>query len=179
MLISKLSVYILNLTCPMQLKCYPLPRKESPKLLRKVASTYSLVSTSGSSCSSDSSDNTSNEYRQAAVKWILTFSKKMPKDTQYLAIAYLNQLSKKAIIITQENYETVAVTCLLVASKMNEIAVPKLAYMLVKCRKIITKEEVIAMEARLLSAFNFDIALSNTPYSHINHVLGSVFADRI
>jgi hypothetical protein len=131
-------------------------------ILEKVKSTPSIISTSESSCSSESSDsleNISNEFRQIAVKLIIHLSKQIEKDTQYLAISYIHELIKKGITFGQDDYETVSVACLLLACKMNEVAVPKLSYMFARCKKLILKEEVVNMEAHILSAFNFNIAI--------------------
>jgi len=51
--------------------------------------------------------------------------------------------------------------------------------MIAKCKGIITKEEIIEMEAYLLQAFNFNISIDSTPYTYIDKILGSAHRDRL
>lgn len=125
----------------------------SAKILQKATSLPSFTDTTNSS--SNSIDSTDDEYRKLAFKWILSYNKKVTKDTQYLAIAYLIKLGLKAIYITEDNYEQIAITTLLMASKMNEIYPPKISSMIARCKKCITKEEIIEMECKIVTAFNY------------------------
>jgi hypothetical protein len=113
------------------------------------------------------------------VKWILSYNKRVTKGTQYLAIAYLTRLSTKGIMITEENHEQIAITALLIASKMNEIYPPKITSMIARCRKSMTRDDIISLEAKIVGAFNYDIALAATPYSLISSILGCLYADRL
>jgi hypothetical protein len=115
---------------------------KSNKALSKETSKLSIANTSCSSVSSTTSNQTEkidDEYRRLAVKWIFSYSKKLSKDTQFLAVSYINQLRNKSIFINEKNYEQIAVSTLLIAFKINEISSPKISSMLAKCKKALTK----------------------------------------
>lgn len=118
----------------MQLKFYHNSPYASTKLLQKSTSLPTFTETTNSSSNSiESLDQ--EEYRKLIIKWIFSFNKKVAKDTQYMAIVYLQNLTKKAITLSEENYEQIAITLVLMASKMNEIYPPKLALLLAKSKK--------------------------------------------
>lgn len=137
----------------MQARFYPPGRLTSPRLLQKSTSMPSFTDTTNSS--SNSIDYSDDEHRQLVVRWLLSYNRKVTRDTQYLAIAYLHRLLRKAICLCEQNYEKVAVALLLLASKMNEIYPPKISSMLAKCRRPTTKEEIVQMEAHILAALDF------------------------
>lgn len=141
----------------MQLKYHQNMHYSSAKLLQKCTSLPSFSDTASSS--NNSIDSNDEEYRKAAIKWILTYHKKVTKDTQYLAISYLNRLLQRSLTLTQDNYEEVALVVLLIAAKMNEIYPPKITSMITKCRKHIDKEDIIALEATILAAVDYEVAL--------------------
>ena len=89
----------------MQLKFQELNQVSSAKLLQKCTSMPSFTDTNqSSSTSSNSIDSLDDEYRKYAIKWILSYNKKVTRETQYLAIYYINRLNRKSIYITEENY---------------------------------------------------------------------------
>jgi hypothetical protein len=51
--------------------------------------------------------------------------------------------------------------------------------MLLKCKKHISKDDVIAMESAILSAFSFDIAIEDTTYSYLYRILNSSYPDKL
>ena len=126
----------------MQLKFHGNSQYGSHKLLQKCTSMPSISDTASSNNSIESNDE---EYRRSAIKWILAYNRKVTRDTQYLAVAYLNLLTRQTIHLNEDNYEKVALTTLLVASKMNEIYPPKISQMLTKCRRFATKDDIIAL----------------------------------
>lgn len=65
---------------------------------------------------------------------------------------------------------------LLIASKMNEIYPPKITAMLAKCKKVIAKEEIVALEAGLLAAFEFEVALDSNAFTIMHGILGCLYA---
>lgn len=89
-------------TAEMQLKNYQPNTYSSSKLLQKCTSMPSFTDTTNSSNSSIESNE--DEYRKSAIKWILNYSKKIAKDTHYLAITYLNKLVRKYVYLSEENY---------------------------------------------------------------------------
>lgn len=113
------------------------------QLLHKAASLPTLNNSTPSS--PITLDTPQSDPQKMAIRWVLTYHRKITRDTQYLAIAYLNALSSKGIIVTHENYEAIAMTTLLIAGKMNEIYPPKISSMLARCHSQATKEEVIAL----------------------------------
>ena len=137
----------------MQQKFQNISNYNSQKLLQKCTSLPSFSDTTGSS--NNSIDSQDDEFRKQAIKWILAFHKKVNKDTQYLAIAILNRLSPSSLHINEQNHEQVALSCLLLASKMNEIYPPKVTQMIAKCRRFVHKDEILEMEGSILSALNF------------------------
>lgn len=86
----------------MQLKFQHNAHYSSAKLLQKCTSMPSFSDTASSS--NNSIDSVDDEYRKSAIRWILTFNKKVTRDTQYLAVSYLNKLIHHSIYINEENY---------------------------------------------------------------------------
>jgi hypothetical protein len=110
-------IRILNNRKNMQLKYTQNTHYSSAKMLQKCTSMPSFSDTASSS--NNSIDSNEEEYRKSAIRWILSYHKKVTKDTQYLAIAYLNRLLQRSLTLTHENYEEVALVVLLIAAKMN------------------------------------------------------------
>jgi len=48
-----------------------------------------------------------------------------------------------------------------------------------KCKKTVSKEDVIAMEASILAAFGFDISIDQTPYSYLHKILGNKYSEKL
>jgi hypothetical protein len=160
----------------MQLKFHQSPHYSSLKMLQKSTSMPSFTDTTNSS--SASIDATDEEHRKMAVKWILAYSKKVARDTQYLAVAYLHRLPP-AIVFTEDNYERLAATLILVASKINEVYPPKISSLIARCQHITSKEELVELEGRVVAALDYDLALGHTPYSLLVQVLGALHAERL
>lgn len=70
----------------------------STKSLQKCTSMPSITDTAASS--SGSIEAQEDEYRKLISKWILGYTKRVSKTTQYLAVTYLNALLRKAVLIT-------------------------------------------------------------------------------
>jgi hypothetical protein len=140
-----------------------------------ITKAASLPSLSENNCSSHSE----GEVRRLAVRWVLSYCRKVARDTQYLAISYLNGLQTRGVTLTHDNYEAIAAATLLIASKMNEIYPPKITALLSRCKNTVTKEEIIAIEARIVSAFDYDIAFPNTTYTLIANLLGQLHRDKM
>lgn len=68
----------------------------SHRLLQKATSLPSLADTASSS----SLDQFEEEPRRLAVRWVLAYSRKVGRDTQYLAISYLSGLQARGVILT-------------------------------------------------------------------------------
>ena len=100
----------------MQQKFQNISNTHSAKLLHKCTSLPAFSESTNSS--TNSIDSTDEEYRKQAIKWMLSFTKKVTKDTQYLAVAIFNKLPSN-LQIAEENYEKIALSCMLIASKMN------------------------------------------------------------
>lgn len=160
----------------MQLKFHQSPHYSSLKLLQKSTSLPSFTDTTNSS--SNSIEPTDEEHRKMAVRWILAYSRKVARDTQYLAVAYLHRLPP-TLPFNEHNFELLAATLLLIASKINEVYPPKISSLLARCQHPSTKDELIALEAKVVSALNYELALESTPYSQVAQVLGALHADRL
>lgn len=160
----------------MQLKFHQSPHYSSLKLLQKSTSLPSFTDTTNSS--SGSIEPTDEEHRKSAVKWILAYSRKVARDTQYLAVAYLHRLPAN-FTFTEENHERLAATLLLLASKINEVYPPKISSLLARCQRSTSKEELIELEARVVAALDYQLALEHTPYSQVSQVLGALHGERL
>jgi hypothetical protein len=160
----------------MQLKFHQSPHYGSLKLLQKSTSLPSFTDTT--STSSNSIDAGDEALRKLAVKWILAYTKKVARDTQYLAVAYLHRLPA-SVAFTEDNHELLAATLLLIASKINEVYPPKITSLLARCQRPTPKDDIIALEARLTAALNYELALEHTPYSQVALVLGALHAERV
>lgn len=93
-----------------------------------------------------------------------------------MAISILNKLSLPGVSINEDNYEKIAMGAVLIASKMNEIYPPKICHLMAKCKKMVTKEEIIALEGSLLAALDFDVAVDHTIYTQMARILGCIYA---
>lgn len=153
----------------MQLRFQQVSNCTSAKMLKKATSMPSFTDTNHSS--SNSIEPSDEEYRKLAIRWILSFTRKIGKDTQYLAISYLCQLNTKPFCLNEDNYERIAITVLLIAAKMNEIYPPKITTLTSHAKRIISKEEVILTEGRIVAALNYEIAKENTVYSRISKIM--------
>jgi hypothetical protein len=110
---------------------------------------------------------------------VLGYSRKVSRDTQYLAIAYLGGLQGRGVTLTHDNYEAIAVATLLIASKMNEIYPPKISSMIARCRRPPSREEVIVLEARIVAAFDYEVAIPSTAYTRTAQILGDCHAEKL
>jgi hypothetical protein len=152
----------------------------SSRLLQKCTSMPAFSESTNSS--TNSIDSPDDCYRQLAIRWILAFSKKVAKDTQYLAISLLNRLNRlapHALPLTEQSHERVALATLLIASKMNEIYPPKISQLAAKCRRLVRREEVLEMEASILEALEFEVALEETVFTHLHRILGCLYGDKL
>ena len=100
----------------------------------------------------------------------------MEKDTQYVAIAILNKL---AIPLNDDNKEKIAIACLLIASKMNEIYPPKITHLVAKTSRFVHRDDIINLEGQLLAALNFDVAIDQTVYTYMHRILGCLYGDKL
>lgn len=86
----------------MKLNSQETNQPTSAKLLHKCTSTPSITDTNHSSSNTlRTIDCMDEEYRKYAIKWILSYNKKVTRDTQYLAISYLNRLNPQALAINE------------------------------------------------------------------------------
>lgn len=161
----------------MQLKYQQNSHYSSAKMLQKGTSMPSFSDTTSSS--NHSIDSSEEELRKSAGRWILSYHKKVTRDTQYLAVSYLQRLAHHSLFLTEENYEHVALAVLLIAAKMNEIYPPKITSMITKCRRSISKEDIIALEGSILQVMEFDVALESTPYTYLHSILGHLYAEKL
>lgn len=71
----------------------------SERALQKCASLPCVSDTTDSSSASIESQE--EEYRQQAVRWMLSATRRVAKDTNYLALSYFNRLMKHSIPINE------------------------------------------------------------------------------
>lgn len=75
------------------------------------------------------------------TKWIMKLRKKIKisKGSLYLAVSYLARLVRMGFTLSEENWERVAATLVLISAKMNEIYPPKMSSLINRCSKPISK----------------------------------------
>lgn len=98
------------------------------------------------------------KLHEFAVKWVFQFyyEFKMTSDTLYEAITYLNlALSKEPV--DQDRLQLITITCIWIASKMEEKIPPKLEYMKYVCRNQYQDDDFVQSERKILTLLDFKL----------------------
>ena len=96
------------------------------------------------------------ELREAAVKWIFNIHQeyKMSSDTLYEAVTYLNIVLSKSFVPFPQ-MSVITLTCIWMASKVEERKVPKLEDFCKLCTNDVTFDDFVKCERSLLTLLNF------------------------
>eukprot|EP01018_Ginkgo_biloba_P008678 Gb_07594 [translate_table: standard] len=101
--------------------------------------------------------------RSILVDWLVEVSEeyKLVPDTLYLAVSYIDRfLSANAVI--KQKLQLLGVSCMLIASKYEEICAPHVDEFCYITDNTYTREEVLDMETRVLNYLHFELTTPTT-----------------
>ncbi|XP_045215564.1 cyclin-O protein B-like isoform X2 [Mercenaria mercenaria] len=106
----------------------------------------------------DNQPEVSTGVRRVLIQWLTSVhhSLKLCQDTLYLAVNIIDRVLD-VMQVSRDCLELLGVTCLLVASKQNEICPPEIHELLEKCEDTFTREQVKQLEMIVLMATSFDL----------------------
>ncbi|KAK6912123.1 Cyclin, C-terminal domain, partial [Dillenia turbinata] len=98
--------------------------------------------------------------RAILIDWLVEVSEeyKLVPDTLYLTV-HLIDLFLSENYIERQRLQLVGITCMLIASKYEEICAPRVEDFCFITDSTYTREEVLKMESRVLNYFNFHISV--------------------
>lgn len=98
------------------------------------------------------------EMRSVLIDWLVEVQLKfkLTPDTLYLTVNIIDRFLKENEVIRQ-NFQLVGATCILIASKYEEIHPVKLRNLVYICNGSYSKEKILNMESKILNAMNFRI----------------------
>lgn len=102
------------------------------------------------------------KMRQILVDWLITlyYDLGLTENTLFITINLINRfISKQAI--SKEEFQLLGVSALMIAAKYEEIFIPSTSIYVYLTDKAFSKEQIIDMEQRILSALNFDVSIPN------------------
>ncbi|XP_060176016.1 G2/mitotic-specific cyclin C13-1-like [Lycium barbarum] len=101
--------------------------------------------------------------RMILVDWLVEVSEeyKLVSDTLYLAVTYVDRFLSSHVL-ARERLQLLGVSCMLVASKYEEISPPHVEDFCYITDNTYTREEVVNMERDLLNFLNFEISNPTT-----------------
>jgi len=94
---------------------------------------------------------------------------KLLPETLYLTINLIDRFLK-IDVIERKNFQLLGVTCMLIASKYEEIYAPEIRDFVYITDKAYNKEDIMIMENRVLKKLKFDI-LSVSPYRLLERIV--------
>lgn len=97
--------------------------------------------------------------RSILVDWLVEVGEeyKLHSDTLYLAVLFVDRTLSK-MSVPRSQLQLMGVTCMLVAAKLEEIYAPGVDEFCYITDNTYTRSQVLAMERRVLSALDFDLA---------------------
>ncbi|KAL3819055.1 hypothetical protein ACJIZ3_004960 [Penstemon smallii] len=101
--------------------------------------------------------------RGILIDWLVQVSEeyKLAPDTLYLAVNLIDRFLSENYI-EKTNLQLLGVTCMLIASKYEEIYAPQVEEFCYITDNTYTKEEVVKMESRVLNFLNFQLSIPTT-----------------
>lgn len=101
--------------------------------------------------------------RMVLVDWLVEVAEeyKLVSDTLYLAVSYIDRFLSSHVL-TMDRLQLLGVSCMLVASKYEEISPPHVEDFCYITDNTYTREEVVNMERDLLCFLNFEISSPTT-----------------
>ncbi|KAL3326227.1 hypothetical protein AABB24_037092 [Solanum stoloniferum] len=108
-------------------------------------------------------NNVIPSMRTVLVDWLVEVTEeyKLVSDTLYLAVSYIDRFLSSHIL-AMDKLQLLGVSCMLVASKYEEISPPHVEDFCYITDNTYTREEVVNMERDLLSFLNFEISSPTT-----------------
>ncbi|KAK4724311.1 hypothetical protein R3W88_027090 [Solanum pinnatisectum] len=108
-------------------------------------------------------NNVIPSMRTVLVDWLVEVTEeyKLVSDTLYLAVSYIDRFLSSHILV-MDKLQLLGVSCMLVASKYEEISPPHVEDFCYITDNTYTREEVVNMERDLLSFLNFEISSPTT-----------------
>ncbi|XP_060571262.1 cyclin-O protein A-like [Ruditapes philippinarum] len=106
----------------------------------------------------DNQPEVSTGVRRVLIQWLTSVHHclKLCQDTLYLAVNIIDRVLD-VMQVSRDCLELLGITCLLVASKQNEICPPEIHELLEKCEDTFTREQVKQLEMIVLMATSFDL----------------------
>ncbi|XP_052792158.1 cyclin-O protein B-like [Mya arenaria] len=100
----------------------------------------------------------SPDVRKMLIHWLTSVHHDLAlcQDTLYLAVHVFDRVLD-VMQVSRDCLELLGITCLLVASKQNEICPPEIHELLEKCNETYTREQVKQLELIVLMATSFDL----------------------
>eukprot|EP00188_Purpureofilum_apyrenoidigerum_P003304 Plantae.Rhodophyta-Purpureofilum_apyrenoidigerum.ctg34180.p1 GENE.Plantae.Rhodophyta-Purpureofilum_apyrenoidigerum.ctg34180~~Plantae.Rhodophyta-Purpureofilum_apyrenoidigerum.ctg34180.p1 ORF type:complete len:146 (+),score=32.75 Plantae.Rhodophyta-Purpureofilum_apyrenoidigerum.ctg34180:1-438(+) len=119
----------------------------------------------------------SDRMRSILVDWLVDVHQKfkLSPDTLFLTISVVDRYLSKEIIVRQK-LQLVGVTSILIASKYHEIYAPETNDFVYISDKAYTREEILKMEANVLSTLQFNVT-SPPPFVFLLRWLKAAKAD--
>lgn len=97
--------------------------------------------------------------RNILIEWLIEVHNKMALryETLYLTIFLVDKFCSRREVFKSE-YQLLAMACLFIAGKYEEVATPKLKKIINLCDKLYDSSDVLKMESELLLELNFKIS---------------------
>lgn len=108
-------------------------------------------------------NNVTPTMRMILVDWLVEVAEeyKLVSDTLYLAVTYIDRFLSSHVL-AMDRLQLLGVSCMLVASKYEEISPPHVEDFCYVTDNTYTREEVVNMERDLLNFLNFEISNPTT-----------------
>ncbi|KAG6761339.1 hypothetical protein POTOM_034554 [Populus tomentosa] len=108
-------------------------------------------------------DDVSGNMREILVDWLVEVAEeyKLVSDTLYLTVSYIDRfLSSQAL--SRNNLQLLGVSCMLIASKYEEISPPQVESFCHITDNTYTKDQVLDMEKQVLKSLNYEMGAPTT-----------------
>ncbi|XP_034927874.1 G2/mitotic-specific cyclin C13-1 [Populus alba] len=108
-------------------------------------------------------DDVSGNMREILVDWLVEVAEeyRLVSDTLYLTVSYIDRfLSSQAL--SRNNLQLLGVSCMLIASKYEEISPPQVESFCHITDNTYTKDQVLDMEKQVLKSLNYEMGAPTT-----------------
>mmetsp|Transcript_35895 Transcript_35895/g.83731 ORF Transcript_35895/g.83731 Transcript_35895/m.83731 type:complete len:337 (-) Transcript_35895:178-1188(-) len=119
-----------------------------------------------------------DKMRAILVDWLVEIHSKFKliPETLYLCVNLIDRFLRDNLVVRQ-SLQLVGVTCLLIASKYEEIYPPELDDLVYICDEAYTKKEIIGMEETILKALQYRITIPSA-HAFLVRYLKAAHADK-
>jgi cyclin B len=124
--------------------------------MRRLENKYQAPADYLTRCSSDINER----MRGVLVDWLVEvhYKFKLYPETLFLCVSLMDRyLAKKLTHVARSTLQLVGVTCLLIASKYEDIYAPEFKDIVHICDRTYRKEEILTMEVNILNTLQFEI----------------------